>query len=75
MPSRLYIMGCHGEFPCFAAKRSKDPNTQVGACIVDSNNVDSIHRLQRILVGCSDDDLPWTELVRMFGTLTLFMPS
>ena len=44
-----------------AAQRSKDPNTQVGACIVDAN--------QRIVGlgyngfprGCSDDDLPWAR--------------
>ena len=30
-----YFMGV----AILAAKRSKDPNTQVGACIVDKNNV------------------------------------
>jgi dCMP deaminase len=43
------------------AKRSKDPNTQVGACIVSPD--------QRILalgyngfpLGCSDDALPWSR--------------
>ena len=30
-----YFMGV----ALLAAKRSKDPNTQVGACIVDSNNI------------------------------------
>ena len=42
-----------------SAKRSKDPNTQVGACIVN--------RQKRIVgvgyngfpTGCSDDTLPW----------------
>ena len=42
-----------------SAKRSKDPNTQVGACIVN--------RKKRIIgigyngfpAGCSDDELPW----------------
>jgi dCMP deaminase len=51
-----YFMG----IALLSAKRSKDPSTQVGACIVDSKN-------NRILsvgyngfpVGCSDDDFPW----------------
>ncbi len=51
-----YFMG----IALLSAKRSKDPSTQVGACIVDSRN-------NRILsvgyngfpVGCSDDDFPW----------------
>ncbi len=45
-----------------SAKRSKDPSTQVGACIVDSKN-------NRILsvgyngfpTGCSDDEFPWSR--------------
>ena len=44
------------------ARRSKDPNTQVGACLVDEDT-------QRIVglgynglpAGCSDDVLPWTR--------------
>ena len=43
-----------------ASKRSKDPSTQVGACIVDKDS-------NRILgqgyngfpIGCDDDDFPW----------------
>lgn len=45
-----------------AAMRSKDPSTQVGACIVNEEN-------KRIVGvgyngfpwGCSDDDFPWTK--------------
>ena len=41
------------------AMRSKDPNTQVGACIVNRE-----HRIVGVgyngfPTGCSDDDLPW----------------
>lgn len=51
-----YFMG----IALLSAKRSKDPSTQVGACIVDSKN-------NRILsvgyngfpFGCSDDEFPW----------------
>jgi dCMP deaminase len=50
-----YFMGV----ALLSAQRSKDPNTQVGACIVD--------RRKRIVgigyagfpTGCSDDELPW----------------
>ncbi|MBQ1415469.1 MAG: dCMP deaminase family protein [Lachnospiraceae bacterium] len=44
-----------------ACMRSKDPNTQVGACIVsDDNKILSIgyNGLPR---GCSDDEFPWNR--------------
>ena len=50
-----YFMGVS----LLAAKRSKDPNTQVGACIVDINNVILSTGYNGFPVGCSDDDLPW----------------
>lgn len=51
-----YFMG----IALLSAKRSKDPSTPVGACIVDS-------KTNRILsmgyngfpIGCSDDEFPW----------------
>ena len=42
-----------------AAKRSKDPNTQVGACIVDENNVILSTGYNGFPIGCSDDVFPW----------------
>jgi len=42
-----------------SAKRSKDPNTQVGACIVDSNNKVVGIGYNGFPIGCSDDLLPW----------------
>ena len=42
-----------------AAKRSKDPNTQVGACIVDKNNVILTTGYNGFPKGCSDDEFPW----------------
>ena len=42
-----------------AAKRSKDPNTQVGACIVDENNVIISTGYNGFPIGCSDDEFPW----------------
>lgn len=42
-----------------AAKRSKDPNTQVGCCIVDSNNIILSTGYNGFPKGCSDDEFPW----------------
>ena len=42
-----------------SARRSKDPNTQVGACIVnDKNRIMSVG-YNGLPVGCSDDEFPW----------------
>lgn len=43
------------------AQRSKDPNTQVGACIVDSNRRIVGLGYNGFPAGCSDDDLPWAR--------------
>jgi dCMP deaminase len=40
--------------------RSKDPNTQVGACIVDSKKKIIGVGYNGFPIGCSDDDLPWS---------------
>ena len=50
-----YFMGVS----VLAAKRSKDPNTQVGACIVDANNVILSTGYTGFPIGCSDDVYPW----------------
>ncbi len=42
-----------------ASKRSKDPNTQVGACIVDNSNVILSTGYNGFPFGCSDDVFPW----------------
>ncbi|WKY48914.1 dCMP deaminase family protein [Eubacteriaceae bacterium ES3] len=42
-----------------SAMRSKDPNTQVGACIVNENNIILSTGYNGMPKGCSDDDLPW----------------
>lgn len=39
--------------------RSKDPNTQVGCCIVSSNNKILSMGYNGMPIGCSDDDFPW----------------
>ncbi len=50
-----YFMGV----ALLAAKRSKDPNTQVGACIVDENNIIVSTGYNGLPIGCSDDEYSW----------------
>ncbi len=50
-----YFMGV----ALLAAMRSKDPNTQVGACIVDSENRILSTGYNGFPSGCSDDEFPW----------------
>ncbi len=44
-----------------AAMRSKDPNTQVGACIVSRDNKILSIGYNGFPIGCSDDDFPWAR--------------
>ena len=50
-----YFMG----IALLSAERSKDPNTQVGACIVDENNKIISTGYNGMPIGCNDDDMPW----------------
>ena len=52
-----YFMGVS----LLAAQRSKDPNTQVGACIVDSDNRILSTGYNGFPQGCSDDSFPWNR--------------
>jgi dCMP deaminase len=45
-----------------SAQRSKDPNTQVGACIVDTKNRIIGVGYNGFPYGCSDDELPWEKV-------------
>ena len=42
--------------------RSKDPNTQVGACIVSNDNKILSMGYNGFPIGCSDDDFPWCRV-------------
>lgn len=42
-----------------SAQRSKDNNTQVGACIVDNNNKILSLGYNGMPIGCDDDMMPW----------------
>lgn len=52
-----YFMGV----ALLAAQRSKDPSTQVGACIVDNSNRILSTGYNGFPHGCSDDDFPWNR--------------
>lgn len=53
-----YFMG----IALLSARRSKDPHTQVGACIVDSDNKILSVGYNGMPCGCSDDDYPWDNI-------------
>ena len=44
-----------------SAKRSKDPNTQVGACIVNNQQKIVGTGYNGLPNGCSDDEFPWSK--------------
>lgn len=44
-----------------AGMRSKDPNSQVGACIVSSDNKILSMGYNGFPIGCSDDEYPWAR--------------
>ena len=50
-----YFMG----IAMLAARRSKDPSTQVGACIVSEENIIISTGYNGMPKGCSDDEFPW----------------
>ena len=50
-----YFMGV----AMLAAKRSKDPSTQVGCCIVSQDNIIISTGYNGMPKGCSDDEFPW----------------
>ncbi|NLZ80683.1 MAG: dCMP deaminase family protein [Clostridiales bacterium] len=52
-----YFMGV----AILSGMRSKDPSTQVGACIVSSDNKILSMGYNGLPKGCSDDDFPWSR--------------
>ena len=52
-----YFMGV----AMMSAMRSKDPNTQVGACIVSQDNKILSMGYNGFPIGCSDDEFPWAR--------------
>lgn len=52
-----YFMGV----AMLSGMRSKDPNTQVGACIVSPDHKILSMGYNGLPIGCSDDDFPWAR--------------
>jgi len=52
-----YFMG----IAILSAQRSKDPNSQVGACIVNADNKIVGIGYNGFPLGCGDDELPWAR--------------
>ena len=52
-----YLMGV----ALLSAQRSKDPNTQVGACIVNDQNKIVGAGYNGLPIGCSDDEFSWSK--------------
>ncbi len=52
-----YFMGV----ALLSGQRSKDPATQVGACIVNQQNKIVGAGYNGLPIGCSDDDFPWEK--------------
>lgn len=59
-----YFMGV----AILAGMRSKDPSTQVGACIVDNDNKILSQGYNGLPRGCSDDEFPWDREGDMLET-------
>lgn len=56
-----------------SALRSKDPNTQVGACIVNQDNIILGIGYNGLPKGCSDDDFPWGNIGETLETKYAFV--
>ena len=52
-----YFMGV----AMLSGMRSKDPNTQVGCCIVSQDNKILSMGYNGFPIGCSDDEFPWAK--------------
>ncbi|MCR5616993.1 MAG: dCMP deaminase family protein [Clostridiales bacterium] len=64
-----YFMGVAS----LSAQRSKDPSTQVGACIVNNENRIMTVGYNGMPRGCSDDEFPWEREGGMLDTKYAFV--
>lgn len=64
-----YFMG----IALLSAMRSKDENTQVGACIVDSDNKILSLGYNGMPIGCSDEQMPWKRTGAPLDTKYMFV--
>ena len=56
-----------------ASMRSKDPSTQVGACIVDKDNYILSVGYNGFPIGCDDEEFPWARSGGMLDTKYAFV--
>lgn len=56
-----------------SAQRSKDNNTQVGACIVNQENKIVSVGYNGMPTGCNDDDMPWERVGSFLDTKYAFV--
>ena len=59
-----YFMGV----ALLSARRSKDPHTQVGACIVNEKNKIVGAGYNGLPIGCEDDEFPWEKQGKFLDT-------
>lgn len=64
-----YFMG----IAMLSAERSKDPHTQVGACIVGADNRILSVGYNGMPEGCEDDDMPWGRDGRPLDSKYMFV--
>jgi len=64
-----YFMG----IALLSAQRSKDPSTQVGACIVNSNKKILSMGYNGMPTGCPDDAMPWNNQGDVLATKYAFV--
>ncbi len=64
-----YFMG----IAMLSAARSKDPSTQVGACICNSDRKILSVGYNGMPTGCSDDEMPWEREGEMLDTKYAFV--
>ena len=64
-----YFMG----IALLSSQRSKDPNTQVGACIVNAENRIMAVGYNGMPYGCDDDEYPWEREGNPFDSKYLYV--
>ena len=64
-----YFMGV----AMLSGMRSKDPNTQVGACIVSNDNKILSMGYNGFPIGCNDDEFPWEREGELLDTKYAFV--
>lgn len=64
-----YFMGV----AMLSAQRSKDNNTQVGACIVNEENKILSMGYNGMPIGCNDDEMPWEREGKPLETKYLYV--